>query len=256
MISKNELKYFASLKEKKYRHQENKFIAEGEKIVREGILSKFPCEIAFITNEFHSNNSDLVELIKQRQIKLEIIKNQEFEKLSDTKSPQGIAAVFEIKKKKFSIKEFENQNVVVYLDNISDPGNVGTMLRTCDWFGIKNVLISKNSAEYLNPKVIRSSMGSVFHLNIYEHLEFEELSVLKQNGFKFFCSDLKGINIFSLVKPAKSVLVFSNESAGPSDDILKFADEKLTIPGKGKAESLNVASAAAIILAQFTVGRA
>lgn len=255
MISKNEIKYFASLKEKKYRHQENKFLTEGEKIVHEGILAKFPCQIVLMTNEFHSNKSDLVDLIKQRQIRLEIIKNQEFEKLSDTRSPQGVAAVFEIKKKKFSIKEFENQNVVVYLDNISDPGNVGTILRTCDWFGVKNVLISKISAEYLNPKVIRSSMGAVFHLNIFDHFGFEELSILKQNGYKFFCSDLKGINVFSMVKPARSLLVFSNESAGPSEDILKFTDEKLTIPGKGKAESLNVASAAAIILAQFTTGR-
>ncbi|MCJ7552761.1 MAG: RNA methyltransferase [Ignavibacteriaceae bacterium] len=252
MITKNELKYFVSLHQKKHRRQENKFLVEGEKIVKEGIISKYACEIVFTTNEFFSNNEELIKLIKQRQIKIEIIKNQEFKKLSDTKSPQGIAAVFVIKENKFNIRKFDNDNLIVYLDNISDPGNVGTILRSCDWFGIKNIFISKNSAEYLNPKVIRSSMGSIFHLNIYEDFGFEELSVLKQNGFKILCTDLNGKSIFSLIKPGKSLIVFSNESTGPSSDILNFADDKITIPGTGKAESLNVASAAAVILAQLT----
>ncbi len=252
MITKNELKYFVSLHQKKHRRQENKFLVEGEKIVKEGILSKYACEVAFMTNEFFSNNEELIKFIKQRQIKIEIIKNQEFEKLSDTKSPQGIAAVFINKRRKFILREFENENVLVYLDNISDPGNVGSILRSCDWFGIKNVFISINSAEYLNPKVIRSSMGSIFHLNIFEDFDFEELAVFKQNGFKILCTDLNGKSIFSLIKPGKSIIVFSNESTGPSSDVLNFADEKITIPGSGKAESLNVASAAAVILAQLT----
>ncbi|MFO7527046.1 MAG: RNA methyltransferase [Ignavibacteriaceae bacterium] len=251
MITKNELKYYASLNQKKFRKQEKKFIAEGEKIVAEGIHAKYSCEIIFTTNEFFLNNPDLMKLIKQRQIRVEILKNQELEKITDTKSPQGIAAIFETRKNKFELNQLRNENLIIYLDNISDPGNVGTILRTCDWFGIKNVLISTNSSEYLNPKVIRSSMGSIFHLNIFENGE-KYLSDLKKNGFKIICSDLNGNSIFNFNKKGKTILILSSESAGPSPDLLNIIDEKITIPGKGKAESLNVASAAAIIIAEYT----
>ena len=251
MITKNELKYFASLNQKKFRRLEKKFLVEGEKIVIEGIHAKYSCEIIFITNEFYLYNPELIKLAKQRHIRLEIIKNQDLEKITDTKSPQGVAAVFEIKENKFELKQLSNDNLIVYLDNISDPGNVGTILRTCDWFGVKNVLISSNSAEYLNPKVVRSSMGSIFHLNIFENGE-KYLMDCKNNGFKVICSDLNGQSIFNYKQAGKAVLVLSSESAGPSHDVLNIADERITIPGKGKAESLNVASAAAIIIAEYT----
>lgn len=254
MITKNELKYFASLKQKKQRKQENKFLAEGEKIVLEGINAKHPCELVLMTSEFFNRNENLTGVIKKRQIRIEIVKNNELEKLSDTKTPQGIIAFFESRKLEFDLKSFEKDPLIVFLDNISDPGNVGTILRTCDWFGIKSVLLSKNSAEYLNPKVVRSSMGSIFHLSILENAD-KYLQLLKEKGFKLICSDLDGKNIFKFNTPGKSVLVLSNESSGPSSEILMMADEKVTIPGKGNAESLNVASAAAIILAQLTTGR-
>ena len=253
MITKNELKYFASLNLKKFRRLEKKFLAEGVKIVYEGISSGFPCEIVLATNDFIKGNDELINVIKQRYIRLEVIKNQEFEKISDTKSPQGIAAVFEVRETKFEQDKFTKGNIIVYLDNISDPGNAGTILRTCDWFGIKSVLLSRNSADHLNPKVIRSSMGSIFHLNILENAD-KYLQLLKEKGFKLICSDLDGKDILKFNKPGKSILVLSNESSGPSPEILRMADEKITIPGKGKAESLNVASAAAIILAQLTKG--
>lgn len=252
MITKNELKYFNSLNQKKYRRLEKKFLAEGEKIVEEGIHANYSCEIVFITNEFYLNNPELIKLAKQQHIRLEIIKNQELEKITDTKSPQGIAAVFESRENKFELKKLVNENLIVYLDNISDPGNAGTIIRTCDWFGIKNILISSNSSEYLNSKVVRSSMGSIFHVNIFDSAE-KYLMECKNNGFKIICSDLNGKSIYNFKKSGKSVLVLSSESAGPSPEILKITDERITIPGKGKAESLNVASAAAIILAELTI---
>ena len=253
MITKNELKYFASLNQKKFRRLEKKFLAEGVKIVYEGISSGFPCEIVLATNDFIIGNDELINVIKHRYIRLEEIKNQDFEKISDTKSPQGIAAVFEALETKFEQDKFTKGNIIVYLDNISDPGNAGTILRTCDWFGVKSVLLSRNSADYLNPKVIRSSMGSIFHLNILENAD-KYLQLLKEKGFKIISSDLNGKNIFKFNQPGKVVLVLSNESSGPSPEILRMAEEKITIPGKGKAESLNVASAAAIILAHLTKG--
>ncbi len=254
MITKNELKYFASLNQKKYRRDEKKFLAEGEKIVLEGISANYSCQIVLMTNEFFNHNAEILNLIKKRNLRFEVIKNSEFEKLSDTKSPLGIIAVFEMRKEKFDISLISEQSLIVYLDNISDPGNIGTILRTCDWFGIKTVLISSTSAEYFNPKVIRSAMGSVFHLNIFENGE-RYLSDMKANGYKIISSDLEGKSIFTFKVTGKAVLVLSNESTGPSKIISEIRDEKITIPGKGKAESLNVASAASILISQLTQKR-
>lgn len=134
------------------------------------------------------------------------------------------------------------------IDNISDPGNLGTIIRTCDWFGVYNILITNESVEYLNPKVLRSSMGSVFHLNIYDEVFENDIINLKSEGYQIISSDIKGKNVFNFNPEAKSVLVFSNESNGPSEMISELADKTISIPGKGRAESLNVSSAAAIII--------
>lgn len=251
MITRNELKYYSSLNQKKIRRSENKFLVEGKKIVFEGINANYSCEIVIITNNFLIDNSDLMDLVKRRHIRTEVVKNQEFEKITDTKSPQGIVAVFENREKILDPDKLVKENIIIFLDNISDPGNAGTILRTCDWFGIRSILLSSNSAEYLNPKVIRSSMGSVFHLNIFEKSDVH-LRAFKEKGFIILSSDLKGEDIFKFKKPEKCVLVLSNESAGPSPDIIALADRKITVPGKGKAESLNVSSAAAIIISQLT----
>lgn len=251
MITRNEIKYFASLNQKKFRRQENKFIAEGEKTVTEGINANYTCEIVLTTDEYSAGNPEIIHLIKKRHIRVETVKKQDFEKLSETKSPQGIAAVFEKRKIKFDINITAKENIIVYLDNISDPGNAGTIIRTCDWFGVKNVLFSVNSAEYLNPKVIRASMGSLFHLNLFD-ADNKDLLELKTKGFKVMCTDIRGVSVFNNKKPEKLVLVLSSESTGPSTEIINLADERITIPGKGRAESLNVAAAAAIILAEYT----
>lgn len=142
--------------------------------------------------------------------------------------------------------------LLVYLENISDPGNLGTILRTCDWFGIQNIFLSKDTSEIFNPKVIRSSMGSVFHIKICEDVALEEIAVLKKSGYEFLCGDLDGENIYDLKKDKQTLLFLANESNGPSNQLISIIDKKITIPGKGKAESLNVASASAIIIAELT----
>src|SRR5690606_23571732 len=211
----------------------------------------YNCEAVFMTNKFLSENDELIGFIKKRQIKLEVIKTPEFERISDTRSPQGIAAVFEAKKNPFDLKKFTNADRVVYLDNISDPGNVGTIIRTCDWFGISHILLSTEIVEYLSPKVIRSSMGSIFHTSIFSNSE-KYLTELKKTAYKIICIDLSGTDIYKLKMASRIVIALSGESSGPSEFIKQNADEKVTIPGKGKAESLNVASAAAIILSHIT----
>lgn len=249
MITRNELKYYSSLSQKKFRESELKFLVEGLKNVEEGLNSHFNCEIILATFEFAEQHKSILNKAKQRKIRIEIIRTQDFTRISETKSPQGIAAVFNYAKLNFYPEKTES-NILVFLDNISDPGNLGTIIRTCDWFGINEILISKNSVDYLNPKAIRASMGSIFHVDIFENIELDLLVKLQNNGFSLICSDLDGKNLFELKFPDKFVIVLSSESTGPSEDIRNLADEIVTIPKFGQAESLNVAIACGIILSR------
>jgi len=254
MISNNELKYYTSLLNKKYRKIENKFLIEGKKIVEEALTSNYEYEKIFITGKFEESNPGLTKKIKTRKLPVEILKSSEFKKISDTKAPQGIAAALKKRREVFSTSNIKDK-ILVYLEDISDPGNLGTIIRNCDWFGIKNILLSKESAEIYNPKVLRASMGSVFHLNIFEAVKLIELTELKSLGYKFVCSDITGKNVFDFKWNDKTILFLSNESKGPSQELITIADFKITIPRVGKAESLNVASASAIILALLTKGK-
>jgi TrmH family RNA methyltransferase len=249
MITRNELKYYSSLSQKKFRESELKFIVEGLKNVEEGLNSHYDCEIVLTTFEFAELHKNFLSDVKRKKIRIEILRSQDFIRISETKSPQGIAAAFRYAKLKFYPDKTES-NVLVYLDNISDPGNMGTIIRTCDWFGINEILISKFSVDYLNPKAIRASMGSIFHLYIFEEVEPVLLNDLKLNNYKIICSDLDGKNIYDYKFPDKIVLVFSNEATGPSEVVKSIADDIITIPKCGNAESLNVAIASGIILSK------
>ena len=251
MISKNELKYFSSLLIKKFRQQEEKFIVEGLKIVEEGLNSGYKCNVVFVTPAFMDSFPDVINILRKKTNRIEELKSIDFQKISDTKSPQGIAAVFNKDYPKKNLNELKDK-IVVLIDNISDPGNLGTIIRTSDWFGLYNILISDQSVEYLNPKVVRASMGSIFHLNIYDDIYANDLSNLKSNGYQIICADVKGKNIFTYKTNKKSILTFSNESIGPSENVKTLADDFITIPGKGRAESLNVSSAASIIISKLT----
>jgi RNA methyltransferase, TrmH family len=248
MISVNELKYFSSLLHKKYRQKENKFIVEGKKLIDEGIEARFNPEIILTTHTCYETEKSFFNSLKG--FRIEILKTPDLLKLTDTRNSQEVVAVFPYLNRNFESSEIKG--TIVYLDNISDPGNTGAILRNCDWFGITNVLLSEESVELYNPKVIRAGMGALFHLNIFQGINIEHLLELKNAGYKFICSDLRGKNIFNFNLPAKSVITFSNEAHGPSPGLLKLADEKVSIPSKGRAESLNVASASAVILAQIT----
>jgi TrmH family RNA methyltransferase len=252
MISKKDLQYYSYLLTKKHRKSENKFLVEGSKSVLEGLNSNYKCETVFVTNEFANENEEIIEQISNSKHNVILLKQKEFEKISDTKTPQGIAAVFVKPFFEFSVNHFSNDKILVLLDNISDPGNLGTIFRNCDWFGVKNILLSENIVDYTNPKVIRSSIGSVFHLKLFEEITAGSLLKLRESGFEILCADTKGENVFTFRSEKKKLLILSSESHGPSEEFLEITDKKICIPGIGKAESLNVASASAVLLAQLT----
>lgn len=250
MISRNELKYFSSLLIKKFRQQEEKFVVEGLKTVEEGLNSSYKCDAVFVTPAFMDSFPDLIAILNKKANRVLELRSIDFQKISDTKSPQGISAVFNKNYPKKNLNDL-NDKLIVLIDNISDPGNLGTIIRTCDWFGIYNILITDQSVEYLNPKVIRATMGSIFHLNIYDEIYENDIANLKNNGYQIICTDTKGKNIFSYRTNKKTLVTFSNESIGPSEMIKSLSDDYITIPGKGRAESLNVSSAVSIVIARL-----
>jgi len=248
-LTKAQIKSITNLRLKKFRNIENKFLVEGEKTVREGLNSGYNYESILVTQEYLDKNSNYLKENK----KVETLTNKDFQKISGTVNPQGIAAVFH---KPIQLKQWTlnlKTQLVVCLENVSDPGNVGTIIRNCDWFGIKDIILSTTCADVFNPKTIRSSVGSIFHVNVYFSGNlFNDLNVLKNNGYKILSAALHGKNVFNYKLTGKTIIVLGNEANGISKNILNSSNEIITIPKIGKAESLNVANASSVILAELT----
>lgn len=249
-MTKNDLKYYSSLLVKKYRREEQKILVEGKKLITEAILSNYECELLFAVKESFEEDKDFSTFIQKKKIKIDFLKEPELSKLSDTNSNQGLIAVF--RTKNVVDKSFADQNIIVALENVSDPGNMGTIIRNCDWFGIKKIILSADCAEVYNPKVIRASAGSVFHIGIEESKSFyDELENLKKSGYKIVCADLHGEDVYTFDLRDNVIVVFANEGSGPTPHMKQLTDIFVTIPKRGEAESLNVASASAVILSEF-----
>jgi RNA methyltransferase, TrmH family len=143
-------------------------------------------------------------------------------------------------------------NLVVACDHIGDPGNLGTVLRACDWFGVDAVILSRGCVSLYNEKVIRSTVGSIFHMKVIEEIDFySQIPIMKENGFRIIATTLNGKPFNSFQYPSKTVLIFGSEAHGISPELIKLADEELSIPNFGRAESLNVGIACGVFLSQW-----
>jgi len=249
LMTRAEIKYYASLTNKKHRVEEAKFLVEGIKLIKEALDFGFYCEAVFHTAKINQAEEEFILSLQNKFSKIEEVRSDDLGRLTDAKTPQQVVAVFQDDK----INKEIIGSLIVALENINDPGNLGTIIRNCDWFGIQTIILSNNCAEIFSPKVIRSSAGSVFHINILEEDDFYmRLSNLKENDYKILTADLSGENIYSFEKPRNIVLVLANETHGPTEELLNLCDTKITIPKKGQAESLNVGNASAVILAELT----
>ncbi|MBS1743926.1 MAG: RNA methyltransferase [Bacteroidetes bacterium] len=243
MFSKSTIKYIQSLQHKKFRDEYNVFVAEGPKLVTELLLSNdFSVKAVFALQSWVDGLD--AAIVASMQPCLTIIKDFELEKIAHYTTANNVVAVFG-KRKPVSSISCKNKTTLV-LDDIQDPGNFGTIIRTADWFGIENIICSANTVDMYNPKVVQSTMASLGRVNV---VYTDILQWLQENkGIKKFAATLNGKPLKEMSSTKECIIIIGNESKGISKDVIESADEKITIPKLGKAESLNAAVAAAIIL--------
>lgn len=242
MLSKKEIKDIQSLSHKKFRDELKLFIAEGPKIVNELIeLIPRQIETVYAVREWMESNNSFTN--KANVVEVSSI---ELERISQLQTPNQVIAVI----KKLPSKKPEAPSFSVYLDTIQDPGNFGTIVRTADWFGIKNIVCTPGCADVYNLKVVQSTMASIARVNVY-YDENEEW--LKDQTIPVIAATLNGSSLYEYSKMKEGVLIIGNESKGVRKEILKYAGEQITIPKRGEAESLNAAVATGIILSHLAM---
>lgn len=236
-------KYIKSLALKKNRTAERLFTVEGIKSVHDAAVSGKKIRIIAVSESFYNN----IEFSYPDAARLIVVQDQLFGGLCDTQNPQGILAVVEM----FDTDDMElcPENLYVYCDNIQDPGNLGTIIRTADAAGFAGVLMSPGCVDLYNPKTVRSSMGSFFNIPVKTDMGYDELQELKTKGFALYCGALRDDSVaytdVDFSKP--SVIIIGNEANGVSNEILDMA-EHIIIPIYGHAESLNAAVAGGVIM--------
>ncbi len=237
-------KHFKALKQKKERSLTGQYTVEGVKSVKDAIEACADIFAILVSEAFYSQN----EFELPQNIDVYVISDKLFPSLSSTETPSGIIAVINIKEKQDIILNINKP--YIYCDNVRDPGNLGTIIRTADAAGFGGVMLSPECVDIYNPKTVRSSMGSFFHIPLYEDVKYFEISQFKAQGFSVFCSLLDNDTIDYTLSDMKKplILVIGNESNGISDEMRHLADEKVKIPIDGKAESLNASIAAAILM--------
>lgn len=242
------VKAAAELKQKKYRQQQGLFLAEGLRTVEEAVRYGAVQSIFYTAIEDDRTRAVLEEAAA-KQIKLVCVSDKVLKKITDTETPQGIIAVCEMRSKR--LDDFlASGKMLLVLDRVTDPGNIGTMLRTADAAGVGGLLLLQGCADIYAPKTVRASMGSLFHLPVLSGLS-EELLVqaARKAGYELLVTCLDGAdNLYKADLKGRLAFVMGNEANGVSPDLLAAADKRVFIPMQGRAESLNVAMAAGIVM--------
>lgn len=236
MISNNEIKLITSLQQKKYRIKHGLFVAEGEKLILDLIESGMKAHSFFATQPAPELN-----------VSPTLIGQNELQKISSLKNSNGWLAVFEIPQS----VALDQDELILVLDAVRDPGNLGTIIRLCDWFGVSHLICSEDTVDCFNPKVVQATMGSIARVCIH-YLSLE--SFLKESTLPIYGAVLNGSNIYRQKLPEAAILVMGSEAHGISENITSYITQTITIPqfgSGGRAESLNVATATAVLLSEF-----
>lgn len=248
----NELiKHIKKLKDKKYRDENNEYIIEGVKLIEEAVKEKAKIKKVIICED----TTRTYEI--PTQITLEIAKydcvyvtDKIFNSITQVTNPQGIMAIIE---KSVENKEIDyTQDIIVVLDDVQDPGNLGTILRTVDSIGLNQIIVSKETADAFNPKVVRSTMGAIFRIRIIECENLvQSIKDMRKHHFKLMVTSLQTDNSIYDIDFNKKIIVIGNESNGVSKEVQDMADEKAKIPMLGKTESLNASVAAGVVMYEY-----
>jgi TrmH family RNA methyltransferase len=236
MLTKNQLKRILSLSKKKFRTSEHLFVAEGVKVVKEFLDSDYELKEIFSTDLNYAQYTDNFFHITENELV----------KISSLTTPNKVVATFQIPRS----NSIDYNNLVLALDDLNNPGNLGTIIRLCDWFGIRDLVCSLSTVDCYNPKVIQAAMGSHARVNI----TYSDLNLILSQAKNTVGTFINGRSVYEESLPSSGVLVLGNEANGISENIASSLKTKLTIPRFGpfkQAESLNVANAASIILSEF-----
>lgn len=245
MLSKSKIKDILSLSQKKFRDEKGLFIAEGNKLVTE-LLPVFKCKSLLATPEWLAEK-------KLSGFDIEEVTEAELKKISLQKTPQQVFAVFE--RPAYILNNNQIQNVLsIALDDVQDPGNMGTILRIADWFGIENIFCSLHCADVYNPKTVQASMGAIARVKVFQ-VDLPSFLEAQKKELPVFGTFLDGDNIYAEQLPSKGIIVMGNEGNGISPEVERAISKRLFIPnypvGRSTSESLNVAVATAIVCAEF-----
>lgn len=246
MISKSKTKLINSLSQKKFRDETGLFVAEGTKLVTD-LVSAFQCSILIATADWLSNYPQFkaTEIVEAEA--------DEFNKISNQKSPQGVLAVFEKPDYNWSEQEL-SQKLSLALDDVQDPGNLGTIIRIADWFGISDIFCSEHSADAFNPKTVQASMGAIARVRVHV-VDLAGFLNTCQSKLPVYGTFMNGENIYSKTLTPTGIIVMGNEGNGISPEIEKLVSERLLIPnfpsGQATSESLNVGVATALVCGEF-----
>ena len=251
-LSNNSLKNLRRLTQKKYRDKEGLYIIEGRRLCQQAIKASAPLKQFVFSQNFCQSPeiSNFVHYAESNQISTFSTSEAEFASLVDTENPQGIAAVVELETKNLHSIINIPKGMLLGIDRIQDPGNLGTIIRTAEWFGVKGILCSKGTVDCFNPKVLRSAMGASFSVPIFQDLELSSIiETIKKDQFEIIGTSVKfGLAPGSFQPQAKTLFLVGSEAHGLDHSLLPFIDKTVFINGKGQSESLNVAIATGIIL--------
>lgn len=240
MLSKSQIKLINSLSQKKYRNKNRLFVAEGIKVIKELLNSSYELEMLFAE----------VDLFFVPKDKVSLVTPQELKKITKLSTAQTALALFKIPE----TEEKPLQDLVVALDGVRDPGNLGTIIRLCDWFGVKQLLCSNDTVDCYNEKVVQATMGSLTRV----HIAYADLyETLKNTNLPLLGTFMDGENVYKAQLPSSGILILGNEANGISSSIESLASQKISIPQFGEnqsTESLNVATATAILLSEWRRG--
>ena len=248
----NELvKKIKKLKDKKYRDETDLYLIEGIKIIKEAIEEKAIIRKVVICEEcIESAEIDNKLMYAIAKYDCIYVSKKVFDTLTTVMNPQGLLAVIEKPSKRTNINY--NEDIILVLDGIQDPGNLGTILRTADSVNLKQIVVSKETADIYNPKVVRATMGAIFRVKVIEEDNLlETLKKIRKNKFKILATSLEESKSIYEIDYNKKAIVIGNEANGVSKEILDIADEKIKIPMLGKTESLNASVATGIVLYEY-----